>query len=82
MLNFICNKIQNNGFVIAEVRKLVEQYSNASREMKNQMESKYGKKHLETLVNNTKAESWIKDNTKTCPKCEVAIEVRRKYNYY
>ncbi|EEB12059.1 RING finger protein, putative [Pediculus humanus corporis] len=56
------------------VKKLIEEYENASYDVKAQLENKYGKKHLETLLNNSKAEAWIKDNSKTCPKCEVAIE--------
>ncbi|KAK6640236.1 hypothetical protein RUM44_011922 [Polyplax serrata] len=61
-------------FKSSDVRKLIDEYENATADVKSKLESRYGKKSLENLVNNSKAEAWIKENSKTCPKCDVAIE--------
>lgn len=58
---------------------MIEKYQNASSDVKLQMELRYGKKQLETLVNNSMAESWIKNNSKACPHCGAAIEVKHFY---
>lgn len=39
------------------------------------MEQRYGKKQLQTLVENAMSENWIKSNSQKCPKCQAAIEV-------
>ena len=58
-----------------EKRHLVEEYSNASRERKLQMEQRYGKKELQALVNTSLSGTWLFNNSKKCPSCNAAIEV-------
>ncbi|KAL0267325.1 UNVERIFIED_CONTAM: hypothetical protein PYX00_009624 [Menopon gallinae] len=57
-----------------EKRMLVDKYVNASPEVKAEMELRYGLKHLQTLVNDSLAETWIDSNCKNCPHCNVSIE--------
>ncbi|XP_053989728.1 E3 ubiquitin-protein ligase RNF14-like [Hylaeus volcanicus] len=58
----------------AETRQLVVEYQEASNERKLQMEQRYGKKQLQSLVDNTMSENWIKSNSQKCPKCNASIE--------
>lgn len=39
------------------------------------METKYGKRQLQMLVENTMSENWIDVNSRHCPRCNAAIEV-------
>ncbi|XP_023717242.1 E3 ubiquitin-protein ligase RNF14 isoform X2 [Cryptotermes secundus] len=57
-----------------EKRHLVEEYSNASEERRVQMEQRYGKKQLQTLVDTSLSEIWVFTNSKKCPSCNAAIE--------
>lgn len=47
--------------------------------MKEQLENRYGKKQLQTLVENTMSENWINSNSRNCPHCNAAIEVSNNY---
>ena len=58
-----------------EERHLVEEYCNASRERKFQMEQHFGKKVLQALVENSLSETWLFNNSKKCPRFNAAIEV-------
>ncbi|KZC14008.1 PREDICTED: E3 ubiquitin-protein ligase RNF14-like [Dufourea novaeangliae] len=58
----------------AETHDLVIEYQEASNDRKLQMEQRYGKKQLQTLVENIMSEDWIKTNSQKCPKCNAAIE--------
>ncbi|CAL7945254.1 unnamed protein product [Xylocopa violacea] len=58
----------------AEIHKIVSEYQEASDDKKLQMEQRYGKKQLQTLVDNAMSENWIKSNSQKCPKCQAAIE--------
>lgn len=53
----------------------MEKYQTATEAEKQEMEARYGKKQLETLVNNALSECWVQDNSKRCPKCNIVIEV-------
>lgn len=54
---------------------MIAEYQEASDDKKLQMEQRYGKKQLQTLVENAMSENWIKSNSQKCPKCQAAIEV-------
>lgn len=54
----------------------MKEYKNASPEEKLQLEKRYGKKQLQLMIDNTMSENWISNNSKNCPHCKVAIEVR------
>ncbi|XP_076626401.1 E3 ubiquitin-protein ligase RNF14 isoform X2 [Colletes latitarsis] len=58
----------------AETHQLVTEYQEASNDKKLQMEQRYGKKQLQSLVDNAMSENWIKSNSQKCPKCNAAIE--------
>ncbi|XP_011151656.1 E3 ubiquitin-protein ligase RNF14 [Harpegnathos saltator] len=58
----------------AEKQRLVNEYQSASNEKKAEMEQRYGKKQLQTLIENTMSENWINDNSHNCPHCKSAIE--------
>ncbi|XP_076302598.1 E3 ubiquitin-protein ligase RNF14-like [Lasioglossum baleicum] len=58
----------------AEIQKVVAEYQEASDDRKLQMEQRYGKKQLQTLIENAMSENWIKSNSQKCPKCQAAIE--------
>lgn len=58
-----------------ERRRLVEEYCNASDERRVQMEQRYGRKQLQTLVDTSLSENWLASNSKKCPSCGAAIEV-------
>ncbi|XP_043584650.1 E3 ubiquitin-protein ligase RNF14-like isoform X2 [Bombus pyrosoma] len=58
----------------AEIHKVVAEYQEAPDDKKQQMEQRYGKKQLQTLVENAMSENWIKSNSQKCPKCQAAIE--------
>jgi E3 ubiquitin-protein ligase RNF14 len=58
-----------------EKRHLVEEYCSASEERRLQMEQRYGKKQLQTLVDTSLSETWLFNNSKKCPSCNAAIEV-------
>lgn len=58
----------------AGTHQLVSEYQEASDDKKLQMEQRYGKKQLQTLVENTMSENWIQTNSQKCPKCKAAIE--------
>lgn len=62
-------------FITAEIQKVVAEYQEASDDRKLQMEQRYGKKQLQTLIENAMSENWIKSNSQKCPKCQAAIEV-------
>lgn len=64
-----------NEYFAAEILELVTEYQGASTERKQQLEQCYGKKQLQTLVENAMSENWIKNNSQKCPKCQAAIEV-------
>ena len=39
------------------------------------MERRYGKKQLQSMINDIQAETWIGENSKPCPHCNAPIEV-------
>ncbi|XP_046740282.1 E3 ubiquitin-protein ligase RNF14-like [Diprion similis] len=61
-------------FKSAEKQKLVTEYQNAPDDKKIQLEQRYGKKQLQTLVENTMSETWINTYSRNCPHCNAAIE--------
>lgn len=62
--------------LLAEKQRLLKEYQSASNEKKAEMEKYYGKKQLQTLIENVMSENWINDNSHNCPHCKTAIEVR------
>lgn len=50
-------------------------YQKASNVEKLEIEKKYIKNQLQNCVNNVLSENWIEKNSKSCPKCNTAIEV-------
>lgn len=62
-------------YYTAEIHKVVAEYQEAPDDKKQQMEQRYGKKQLQTLVENAMSENWIKSNSQKCPRCQAAIEV-------
>ncbi|KAL0101551.1 hypothetical protein PUN28_018994 [Cardiocondyla obscurior] len=58
----------------AEKQKLLKEYQSASIERKAEMEKHYGKKQLQTILENIMSENWINDNSHNCPHCKTAIE--------
>ncbi|KAF7407221.1 hypothetical protein HZH66_001758 [Vespula vulgaris] len=58
----------------AEKQQLVKEYQAASDNTRLQMETKYGKRQLQMLVENTMSENWIDVNSRHCPRCNAAIE--------
>ncbi|XP_011257747.1 E3 ubiquitin-protein ligase RNF14 [Camponotus floridanus] len=58
----------------AEKQRLLSEYQSASNEKKAEMEKRYGKRQLQTMIENTMSENWINDNSHNCPHCKTAIE--------
>lgn len=54
---------------------MYQAYINASDLEKTAMERRYGKKQLETLVDDIQTASWMGKNSKQCPHCKAHIEV-------
>ncbi|CAG2054787.1 unnamed protein product [Timema podura] len=57
-----------------ERAKLVAEYQVASSEEKVLLEQRYGKTQLQNLVSTSMSETWIHDNSRSCPHCNAAIE--------
>merc|ERR1712179_551682 len=53
---------------------MYQAYINASDLEKTAMERRYGKKQLETLVDDIQTASWMGKNSKQCPHCKAHIE--------
>lgn len=64
-----------DSLLIAEKQRLFNEYQSASNEKKAEMEKRYGKKQLQTMIENAMSENWINDNSRNCPHCKTAIEV-------
>lgn len=64
-----------NSLLIAEKQRLFNEYQSASNEKKAEMEKRYGKRQLQTMIENAMSENWINDNSHNCPHCKTAIEV-------
>nr|CAD7200956.1 unnamed protein product [Timema douglasi] len=63
-----------------ERAKLVAEYQEASSEEKALLEQRYGKSQLQNLVATMMSETWIHNNSRSCPHCNAAIEVRHFSN--
>ncbi|KAI9554843.1 hypothetical protein GHT06_020120 [Daphnia sinensis] len=57
-----------------EKMKLFETYTNGDDSTKVDMEKRYGKKQLISMINDIQAETWIGQNSKPCPHCNAPIE--------
>lgn len=53
---------------------LVKEYQSADKETKSRLEQRYGKSLLTSLVENHMSETWISNNSQSCPNCNAAIE--------
>lgn len=60
--------------------KLLNEYEGGDENTKLRLEKRYGKKQIQLLLQDVKSESWISTNSKPCPNCNIAIEVRFSYN--
>lgn len=54
---------------------LLAEYEKATDERKQFLEKKYGRKTIQTLLETGYSVQWLKENSKTCPHCNAAIEV-------
>lgn len=61
--------------IVADKMKLFESYINGTDSEKEDLERRYGKKQLLTMINDIQAEAWIGQNSKQCPHCNAPIEV-------
>ncbi|XP_022239186.1 E3 ubiquitin-protein ligase RNF14-like isoform X2 [Limulus polyphemus] len=61
---------------LEEKKEIFEKYLKAVGKQKQDMEVRYGRKTLQTLVDNTLSEKWIDINSKKCPHCNTSIEKR------
>ena len=68
--------INNNDGFVGEMRTMYQAYINANDWEKDAMERRYGKKQLETLVDEIQTASWMGKNSKQCPHCKAHIEVK------
>lgn len=59
-----------------EKKEIMEKYLNAVGKQKQDLEIRYGRKTLQTLVDNALSEKWIDINSKKCPHCNTSIEKR------
>nr|CAD7429366.1 unnamed protein product [Timema monikensis] len=57
-----------------ERAKLVAEYQVASSEEKVLLEQRYGRSQLQNLVSTIMSETWIHNNSRSCPHCNAAIE--------
>ena len=58
----------------SDARKLTEEYSAASREDKELLERRYGKRKLQRLLDEVVSEEWLDANAKQCPCCKASIQ--------
>lgn len=58
----------------AEKQHLMNEYRDASDDKKLKMEQRYGKRQLQTMLENMMSEIWITENSHYCPHCNAAIE--------
>ncbi|XP_066600300.1 E3 ubiquitin-protein ligase RNF14-like [Prorops nasuta] len=57
-----------------EKQQLIKDYQSASKERREELEQRYGKKRMQMLVENSMTESWMNENSNKCPRCNAAIE--------
>ncbi|XP_055349366.1 E3 ubiquitin-protein ligase RNF14-like [Paramacrobiotus metropolitanus] len=57
-----------------EKRLIVDEYEKADSQTKLSMEKRYGKTRLKNLGDEIKAEDWVSQNSKPCPKCKFPVE--------
>ena len=57
-----------------EHRALLNEYMGAMGDKKLQLEKRYGKKQLSSMLNCMLTETYLTDNTKPCPKCHAPIQ--------
>lgn len=58
----------------SDARRLAEEYSAASREDKELLEKRYGKRRLQKLLDEVVSEEWLDANAKQCPCCKASIQ--------
>ena len=57
-----------------ELLILRNEYLNGNEEVRNALEKKYGKKRLQTVVDEYYTEAWMEKFSKHCPSCKTSIE--------
>lgn len=57
-----------------EQEALIKSYMKATGEEKDLLERKYGKKQLNSMVQEYQSESYKQQNTKSCPHCSAPIQ--------
>ncbi|PRD22728.1 UNVERIFIED_CONTAM: Rnf14 [Trichonephila clavipes] len=62
--------------VFKEEKKLIlyEEYTNGSKAVQEELEKRYGKHVLKSLVEETLSENWKDTNSKNCPHCKACIQ--------
>ncbi|XP_067125191.1 E3 ubiquitin-protein ligase RNF14-like isoform X2 [Centruroides vittatus] len=61
-------------FKSEEIKKIREEYLQGDKEIKSQMECRFGKRTLQVLVEEGLSEEWVENNSKKCPNCNASIE--------
>ncbi|KAJ3193690.1 E3 ubiquitin-protein ligase rnf14 [Irineochytrium annulatum] len=59
---------------IEHLGKLVQEYEESEGEKRKLLETRYGRKRLEKIVEEEKNALWIKQNAQRCPRCGVGVE--------
>ncbi|GAB1597899.1 E3 ubiquitin-protein ligase RNF14-like [Argonauta hians] len=57
-----------------ELERLKRDYLNADMETKYALEKRYGKKHLQDIVNEAFSNEWLEQHSKQCPRCNTHIQ--------
>lgn len=57
-----------------EQMELITKYMGAEGQEKSLLEKRYGKKQLQTMVDNFESETYLSENSKPCPKCQILIQ--------
>jgi len=61
-------------FSLNDKKRIVAEYKVATGEAKLRLERRYGKQLLIRIVDESMSEEWIKENSKSCPRCRMGIE--------
>jgi len=62
-------------YLLDDVRKLREEYLNATEYEKKAMERKYGHQCIKQVLQDSFSEDWLLEHSKKCPSCGSHIQV-------
>ena len=57
-----------------ELQKIRDEYLNGTKEEREALEKKYGRKVLQRLIEEHYSEAWVETFAKKCPSCQTVIE--------